>query len=63
MLTSKENKYKNANVTSVMPVVFFVFDTQNLFSIHRQADADKIANLAQHPKSLGTAGIEEEKRR
>jgi len=32
----------------------FVFDTQKV----RPADADKIANLAQHPKSLGTAGLE-----
>jgi len=29
MLTSKENKYKNTTVTSVMLIVFFVFDTQN----------------------------------
>jgi len=45
MLTSKENKYKNTNVTSFMGVVLF------LFSIHkvvRPADADEIANLAQH---------------
>jgi len=44
MLTSKENKYKNINVTSFMRVVLF------LFSIHkvvRPADADEIANLAQ----------------
>ena len=48
VLTSKENK----NAANVMRVVFF------LFSIHevvRPVDADKIANLAQHPKSLGTA--------
>ena len=54
MLTSKENKYKNTNVTSFMGVVLF------LFSIHkvvRPADADEIANLAQHQKSLGTAAL------
>jgi len=41
-------------VTDVMRVVSF------LFSIHKivwPAEADKIANLAQHPKSLGTAGL------
>ena len=51
MLTSKEI---NTNATSVMRVVFFLF---SIHKIVRPADADKIANLAQHPKSLGTAGI------
>jgi len=34
-----------------------------LFSIHKTVwpmDADKIANLIQHPKSLGTAGVQHE---
>jgi len=42
-------------VTSVVRVVFFL-----LFLIHKTvwpADAGKIANLAQHPKSLGTADL------
>jgi len=30
-----------------------------MHKVTRPADADKIANLAQHPKRLGIAGIEE----
>jgi len=56
MLTSKENEQKNTNVTNVMRVVFC------FISVHkrvRPTDADKIANLAQHPKRLGTAGVDD----
>jgi len=56
MLTSKEKKYKNTNVTSVMRVVFVLF---SIHEIVRPADADKITNLAQYPKSLGTAALQD----
>jgi len=39
-----------------MRVVFFVF---SIHKIVRPANPDKIANLAQHPKSLGTAVLKE----
>jgi len=35
---------------------FFVFDAV-IHKLVRPADTNKIANLAQHPKTLGTAGL------
>jgi len=32
----------------------------SIYEVVRPADANKIANLAQHPKRLGTAGIEDD---
>jgi len=42
------------NVINVIPAVF-VFSIRKIV---RPVDADVIANLAQHPKSLGTAVVE-----
>jgi len=42
-------------MTSVTRVVFFLF---SVHKIVRPPDADKIANLAKHSKSLGTAGLD-----
>ena len=56
MLPNKENKLQCTNVSNVMCVVFcFVFSMNKTV---RPTDADKIAIFAQHPKSLGTAGID-----
>jgi len=55
MLTSKENKQITRTCLELC-VLFF-------YSIHKTvcpADADKIANLAQHSKSLGTAALNDE---
>ena len=41
------------NVINVMPAVFEL----SIRKIVWPMDADKIANLAQHPKSLGTADL------
>jgi len=42
----------------VLCVLYFLF---SIHKIVRPADADKIANLAQHPKSLGTAALSDQK--
>jgi len=52
------NTEKNCNVQTflMLCVCFFVL----FFSMHktvRPADTDKVANLAQHPKRLGTAAL------
>ena len=55
MLPNKENKLQCTNVSNVKRVAFcFVF---SMHKTVRRTDADKIAILAQHPKSLGTAGL------
>jgi len=52
MVTCKENRKNSTNVTSVIRVELFLF---SIHKIDRPTDADKIANLVQHPKSFGTA--------
>ena len=47
------NTEKNCNVQTCLRLCVWIF-----FQCTKQsADTDKVANLAQHPKSLGTAGL------
>jgi len=52
------NTEKNCNVETCLMLCEWIFIL--FFSMHktvRPADIDKVANLAQHPKSLGTTAI------
>jgi len=55
MLTSKENKLKKYKRDWCYACCIFLF---SIHKIVRSADTDKIANLAQQTKSLGTAALD-----
>jgi len=50
----------NSNTGTQTSVMVHMFLLLSIHKVVRPADADKITNLAQHPKSLGTAGLEPE---